>query len=99
MLKFIELDEIEAFAEVLENETEDGGDNDVDLALMPINQEVVNKLFFELEQYGTVCKVLKLCAQIDVSTEITRSLMLKVPTLVNIYFKPELPKTDPSPKV
>ena len=52
MIKFLELDEIEAFAEVLENEIEDGGDGDVDL------QAVVNWLFVELEKYGTTSKVL-----------------------------------------
>ena len=52
MIKFLELDAIEAFAEVLENEIEDGGDGDVDL------QAVVNWLFVELEKHGTTSKVL-----------------------------------------
>jgi len=97
-IKFLELDAIVAFAEVLENETEDGGDNDVDPALMPTDQVVVNKLFVELIKYGTASKVLKSLARIDVSTEITRSLMLKVPTLAHYYMN-ESTETAPSQKV
>src|SRR6202034_3711587 len=43
MIKFLELDAIKAFAKVLENGTEDVGDSDVDLALMPKNQVVVKR--------------------------------------------------------